>query len=103
MASEEETSGHICNICGLAPGEIFDSALGPTSYARCETCREEGAESLGVICLRVRLQGGPAKVEQADLDDWWPWRVKSFADGRYIGWSEIRGRYPDFARQFGWQ
>jgi hypothetical protein len=94
------TPARTCSVCGLAPGEICNSALGPTSYARCETCLEEGAESIGVICLRIFLQGGPANVEKTDRGDWWPYGVKSYADGRYIGWPEILAIYPQYEAHF---
>ena len=69
-------------------------------YPRCETCLEEGAESIGVICLRIFLQGGPANVEKTDRGDWWPYGVKSYADGRYIGWPEILAIYPQYEAHF---
>ena len=89
-----------CDVCGKAPAEVCDSALGPTSYARCETCLEEGAEKIGVICLWIFQEGGPANAEKNDPGDWWPYGVKSYDDGRYIGWPEILAIYPRYEVHF---
>jgi hypothetical protein len=100
MNTDSPTS-RTCAVCGLAPGEVCDSALGPTSYPICETCLAEGAESLGVVCLWIRLQGGPAKVEENDPGGRFR-ELKSFADGGYIGWPEIIAIYPEYeAAYFG--
>jgi hypothetical protein len=94
------TASRICAVCGLAPGEDCPSALGPTSYPVCETCLAEGAESIGVVCLWVRLQGGPANLEKGDPDGRFR-ELKSFANGNYIGWPEIIAIYPEYeARVF---
>ena len=87
-------------VCGQAPAEICNSALGPTSYLRCETCLEEGAESIGAICLRTFREGGPANAEKNNPGDWWPYGVKSYDDGRYIGWPEILAIYPRYEAHF---
>ncbi len=97
--ADDVSSKHTCAVCGLHPGEVLPSSLGPTSYAVCETCIEENAESIGVACLWIRLQGGPEKVEKGDpvgrhLE------LKSFSDGHYIGWPEIVRIYPQYEAMF---
>ena len=98
--SDDTTPTHTCAVCGLAPGDVCESALGPTSYAFCQTCFEEGAESIGVICLWIYLQGGPASVEKNDAGGRFR-EIRSHADGRYIGWPEILAIYPRYEAQFG--
>ena len=89
-----------CDVCRQIPAEVCDSALGQKPYARCETCLEKGAESIGAICLRIFLEGGPANAEKNGRGDWWPYGVKSYDDGRYIGWPEILAIYPRYEVHF---
>ncbi len=89
-----------CEVCGEKPADSCESALGARSYARCKKCREEGAESIAAICLRIFLEGGPANAEKNDPGDWWPYGVKSYDDGRYIGWPEILAVYPRYEMHF---
>lgn len=97
---EETTENQMCAVCGLNPGESYASGLGPVSYTRCETCIDKGAESIGVICLHIWLQGGPAAMAKHGSDGWWPNGVRSFLDGRYVGWQEIRGAYAEYEATF---
>ena len=34
------------------------------------------------------------------LDGWWPDGVRSFLEGRYVGWQEIRGIYAEYEATF---
>lgn len=95
----ETTARRMCAVCGLAPGEDYPSGLGPTSYAVCETCLAEKAESIGIVCLWIHLQGGPASVEQGDPGGRYR-KLTSFADGNYIGWPEIVAIYPQYEARF---
>ncbi len=105
-ARHEETGGQAqwiadafmptCEVCGQAPAEICNSALKQKPYLRCETCLEEGAESIAAICLEIFREGGPANAEKNDPGDWWPYGVKSYDDGRYIGWPEILAIYTRY-------
>jgi hypothetical protein len=96
----DTTPTRTCAVCGLNPGEVWASGLGPTSYARCKTCLDQGAESIGVICLTIFLQGGPACAEENDSSDWWLHGVKTYFENRYIGWQEILTIYPEYEAQF---
>ena len=99
-SGEEITEPHMCAVCGLNPGVFCASGLGPVSYARCETCIASGAESIGVVCLHIFLQGGPKTMAKHSLDEWWPDGVRSFLDGHYVGWQEIRGIYAGYEATF---
>jgi hypothetical protein len=84
----------------LAPGEVSESALGPRSYPRCQTCLEEQAESIAVICLRIYLEGGPETLKDSYQGNWWPFGVKSYSNGEYISWPRILALYPRFEALF---
>jgi hypothetical protein len=98
MPSTTETP--TCAVCGLNPGEVWASGIGPTSYACCKTCLDQGAESIGVVCLRIFLDGGPVSVEKTDWGSDWSHVVKTYYEGRYIGWQEILTVYPEYEAQF---
>jgi hypothetical protein len=100
VAMDEVKENHTCAVCGLNPGDVCASWLGPTSYARCKTCIDQSAESIGVICLRIFLQGGPAGVEKNASGDLWPHGIKTYLGGRYIGWQEILAVYPEYEAAF---
>lgn len=89
-----------CEVCGGDPAQARDSALGRKPYLRCDTCVEEGAENITAICLKIFLAGGLEEVEKIDAGAWWPYRVRSHVDGRYIDWPEIRAAYPQHSRHF---
>lgn len=89
-----------CDVCGQKPAEFHDSALGRKPYRRCEMCFENGAESITAICLKIFLEDGLEKVEKNDPGEWWPYGVKSYDEGCYIGWPEIRVLYPEHSRFF---
>ena len=97
--SDETTTSRTCAVCGLAPGDVCDSTLGPTSYAFCQTCLGKRAEAIGVVCLWIHLQGGPTNVEKNDAGGGFR-EIKSYDDGRYIDWPEILAIYPRFETQF---
>jgi len=84
-----------CNVCGLNNGEIIASGMAPVSYICCETCLEQGAEEIWVICLRLHLdEGGPQLAELGPHGDWWKTK-RSYHGGKYIGWKEIAQIYDE--------
>ena len=89
-----------CDICGLNPGKVYASGMGPVSYAMCKTCISEGAEILGLICLRLFFHGGPDRVTDRDDGEWWRNSVRTYMDGDYVGWPEIVAAYPEFEASF---
>ena len=85
----------VCQVCSAAPAVgVFSSRFGPVSHGACETCRDEGAESLFMVCFFIHRAGGPAAAE-ATLGG-----VRSYHEGRYIGWADIVALYPQFADEF---
>lgn len=96
----ETPSPHICDVCGRNPGKVYASGLGPVSYARCETCIEEGAEAIGIICLRLFFNGGPARAAESSQESWWRQSARTYLEGRYVGWAEIVAAYPEFEAEF---
>ena len=91
---DETTEIRTCDVCGLNPGEVVASGLGPVSYPCCKICLEQGAESIGVVCLSIFLRGGPESGENHGPGEWWLHEVKSYSEGRYIDWQEILTIYP---------
>ena len=87
---------HICDVCERNPGQIVSSGLGPVSYARCDTCLEDGAELIDVICMTLYLNGGPGPTADSGRGNWWRQRARTFLDGRYVGWAEIVAAYPEY-------
>ena len=75
---EETTKPQTCDVCGLNPGEVLASGLGPVSYPCCKICLEQGAESIGVVCLTIFLQGGPASGEKYGPAEVSPDRLATF-------------------------
>ena len=85
----------LCQICSSAPVVgVFSSRFGPVSHAACETCRDEGAEPLYMVCFHIHRAGGPEKAEERFAE------ARSFHQGRYLGLAEILGIYPEFADEF---
>jgi hypothetical protein len=84
-----------CGICGLGSGEIRHSGLGPVSYLCCDTCINEDAEEIGVICFHLFVEEGDAKsASKGPNAEWWKTK-RSFYDGKYIGWEEISSIYEE--------
>ncbi len=96
----ETPEPRICEVCGRNPGKILSSGLGPVSYVRCETCIEEGAEAIGVICLRLFFTGGPARAAESSQGSWWRQNARTYLEGRYADWAEIVAAYPEFEAEF---
>lgn len=96
----ENAETRTCAVCGLKPAEVHASRIGPTSYAICTTCLDQGAENLNIVCLRIFLEGGPERAEKGDPGHYWPHHVKTYFDGRYIGWQEILTIYPEHEAEF---
>ena len=86
----------ICDVCERNPGQIISSGVGPVSYVRCDTCLDEGAELIDVICMTLYLNGGPGPTGDGAQGKWWRQRARSYLDGRYVGWAEIVAAYPKY-------
>ena len=85
----------VCGVCSEEPAVgVFSSRFGPVSHAACETCRDQGAESIFMMCFHIHRAGGPATAKERFAD------ARSFHDGRYIGLEEILAVYPEFAGEF---
>lgn len=89
-----------CFVCGLNPGTVYSSGLGPVSYPRCDTCLDKGAEDINVICLTLYYNGGPLRVAESSEGNWWRQNVRTFLNGRYVGWPEIVNKYPELEAKF---
>ncbi len=96
----ETPKPRICGVCGMNPGEVLSSGLGPVSYRRCEICIAEGAEAIGVVCLRLFFTGGPTRAAGNSQGSWWRQSARTFLGGRYVGWTEIVAVYPEFEAEF---
>jgi len=84
-----------CSVCSQAPAAgVFSSRFGPVSFAACEACRDEGAESMYMMCFYIHRAGGPAMAQDRFAG------ARSFHEGRYIGLEEILAAYPDYADEF---
>lgn len=84
-----------CDVCGQASvAGVYSSRFGPVSHSACETCRDEGAEPIFMICFHIHSAGGPDKADERFAN------VRSFHEGRYIGLAEILSLYPEFADEF---
>ncbi len=96
---ETEANG-TCAVCGRGPGTVVDSGIAPTAYSICAACRARDAESLAVVCFWVFLQGGPEAAAKNNPDITAADGITSYSDGRYIGWAEICGLYPEYRSGF---
>jgi hypothetical protein len=95
LADRLERGGGGCDVCSAVPAAgVFSSRFGPVSHAACEDCRDEGAEPLYMVCFHIHRAGGPEAAEE------FLGGARSFHQGRYIGWEDIVGLYPEFADEF---
>jgi hypothetical protein len=85
----------VCEICSSAPAVgVFSSRYGPLSHAACETCSNEGAESMFMACFHIHNAGGPKKAHERFVG------MRAYHDERYIGLDEILTHFPEFADEF---
>ncbi len=96
---ETEANGTFA-VYGQAPGTVLDSGIAPTDYAICAACRAADAESLAVVCFWIFLQGGPEAAAKNNPDITAADGITSYSAGRYIGWTEIFGLYPEYQSGF---
>ena len=95
MVREDDGGELFCSVCSEAPAVgVFSSRFGPVSHAACETCRDEGAESLFMTCFHIYRAGGPKIAKERFAE------ARSFHEGKYIGLEEILAHYPDFEDEF---
>ena len=95
MGNEDDDGELECGECSRAPAiGVFSSRYGPVSFDACETCRNEGAESMYMMCFHVHRAGGPEKAQERFAG------ARSFHDGHYIGLAEILAVYHDFEDEF---
>lgn len=95
VGRQDDGGEQLCSVCSAAPVVgVFSSRFGPVSHAACETCSEEGAESLFMMCFHIHRAGGPDKAKERFAD------ARSFHEGEYIGLEEILSLYPDFEDEF---
>ncbi len=77
-----------CEVCNKEPAVgIASSGLGPCSCAFGAECLKQGAESLGIVLATLSCIAPADQIEKAVAP--WVKEVKSYKDGRYIGWAEI--------------
>lgn len=80
--------GKFCSICGRkAELALISSGCAPITYAACEECRENLAESLDVVALWWHLEGG-SEASAAYLA-----RVTVWEDGAFVGKDRILAYY----------
>jgi len=95
LGDGDEGSELACSVCGEAPAAgAFSSRFGPVSFAACGACRNEGAESLFMICGCIHRAGGPKTAKERFAG------ARSFHEGAYIGLEKILALYPEFADEF---
>ena len=95
LEDEGEGGELMCTVCSAAPAVgVFSSRFGPVSHAACETCRDEGAESLYMTCFNIYHAGGPEKAKERFAT------ARSFHNGEYIGLEDILAAYPEFEDEF---
>ena len=93
--AEDEGGEPVCDVCSVAPAVgVFSSRFGPVSSAACETCRDERAESLFMVCFHIHRAGGPEGARERLA------AARSFHDGKYIDLEEILALYPDVEDEF---
>jgi len=86
-----------CRVCDAAPAVgVFSSRYGPVSHAACETCSDEGAEPMYMVCFHIHRAGGPGDPSISERFA----HMHSFHEGRYIALPEILDAYPEFADEF---
>ena len=84
-----------CGVCRRNPAAgVFSSRFGPVSHACCGQCADEGAEPLYMLCFHIHRAGGPEEAGELMAG------ARTFHDGRYIGFAEIVGLYPEFSDEF---
>ncbi len=95
MGRKDDGGEQLCSVCSAAPSAgVFSSRFGPVSHAACETCSDEGAESLFMVCFHIHRVGGPGKARERLAV------ARSFHEGKYIGLEEILVLYPDYEDEF---
>ena len=79
-----------CDVCGrMRSCTLVASSCGPFSYNVCSECLSNGAESLNAILLKIALSNN-LDAMQSHFGD-----IKSFIDGHYAAWPEIKKYYED--------